>query len=152
MNDDAVAHRRHAAIGIPKDASLFIAPDLNAWHIALRITCDRGDLAGDQSRRAAGGIDIGEPNLAAIKAAALHEGGPLHKLGSPSWTGNDLALQILWSFDVGLIQHHDGGRVAPVDSGHHLDAPPLGYAVTDDKTVREAELCCLAGDELGGAP
>src|SRR6516165_11502920 len=131
---------------------LFIAPDLNARHIALSIAGDRGDLAGDESRRAAGRIDIGEPNLAPIKAAALHEGGPLHKLGPPSWTGNGLALQILWSLNVGLIEHHDRGRVASVDSGHHLDAHPFRYAIADHKTVCEAELRRLAGDELGGAP
>src|SRR5262252_10556799 len=92
MNDDAVAHSGDAAIGIPEDSSLLVTANLDARHIALGITGDRGDLAGDQSRRAAGGIDIGEPNLASIKAAALHEGGPLHKLSSPSWAGNGLAL------------------------------------------------------------
>ena len=92
MNDDAVAHRGDAAIGIPEDPSLLVAANLDARHQALGIPGDRGDLAGDQSRRAAGGIDIGEPNLASIKAAALHEGGPLHKLGSPSWAANGLAL------------------------------------------------------------
>ena len=92
MNDDAVAHSGDAAIGIPEDSSLLVTANLDARHIALGITGDRGDLAGDQSRRAAGGIDIGEPNLASIKAAALHEGGPLHKLSSPSWAANGLAL------------------------------------------------------------
>src|SRR5262245_61341185 len=67
--DDAVAHRGHAAVGIPEDARLLVTADLDARHIALRITSDGGHLPGDQRGRAAGGIDVGDANLARIEIA-----------------------------------------------------------------------------------
>src|SRR5262249_40119161 len=125
MDDYAVAHRRHAAIGIPKDASLFVAADLDTRHIALRVAGDGRDLPGDQSWRTSGGIDIGDANLAGIEAAALYESRPLLKLGCSRRDGNGLSLQIFRGLDIRLVQHHDRGRVAPEDSGDHLDAHPL---------------------------
>src|SRR5262249_58033660 len=92
MNNDAVAHRGDAAISIPEDPSLLVAANLDARHIALGIAGDRGDLAGDQSRRAAGGVDIDEAKLCPLKAPPFHPSGPLHKLGSPSCAPNGLAL------------------------------------------------------------
>src|SRR5712692_3604687 len=151
MDDDAVAHRGHAAIGVPQDTRLLVAADLDARHIALRIAGDGGNLPGDQCRRAAGGIDIDNANLAGIEAAALHEGGPLLKLGCSRGYGNGLSLEVFRRPDVRFIEDHDCGRIAPEDAGDHPDAHPLRHAGPDDKSIREAELRRLAGNELGSA-
>src|ERR1700730_4743058 len=77
MDDDAVADRRDAAIGIPEDSRLGAAADLHARDLTERVASDGGDLPGDQRRRAAGGIDVDDANLAGVETAAAHEGRPL---------------------------------------------------------------------------
>ena len=151
MDDDAVADRVDAAVGEPEHARLVVAADLHARHIALGEAGDGGDLPGDQRGRAASGIDVGDPDLAGIEAAALHESGPLLKLGRAGRDGNGFALEVLRRLDVGVREHDYRGRIAPVDAGDGPDAHALRDAVADHKAVRKSELRRLAGDELRGA-
>src|SRR5262249_11389231 len=57
MDDDTVAHRRHAAIRIPEDASLFVAADLDTRDVTLCVTGDGRDLSGNQRWGTSGRID-----------------------------------------------------------------------------------------------
>src|SRR5262249_6141396 len=125
MDNDAVAHCRHTAIGIPKNARLFVAADLDARHIALRVAGYGGNPSGDQSWRTFGRGDIGDADLAGIEPAAPFESPPLLELGCPPWYCNGFSLQVFRRLDIRVLQHHDRGRIAPEDSRDHLDAHPL---------------------------
>jgi hypothetical protein len=125
--------------------------DLDARHIALRIASDGGNLSGDQCRRAAGRINIGDADLAGIEAAALHEGGPLLKLGCSRGYGNGLSLEVFRGPDIRFIENHDCSWIAPENAGDHLDVHPLRHAGADDKTVGKAELRRFGGNELGAS-
>src|SRR5262249_8430824 len=103
MDDDAVAHRRHAAIRIPQDASLFVAARLFTLHVSLCVPGEGGYLSGNQRWGPSGRIDGGDANLARMEPAAFHEGGPLLKLGCPGRYGNDFSLQILRALDIRLL-------------------------------------------------
>src|SRR5262249_1912244 len=100
---DAVAHRRHAAIRIPEDASFFVAADLDTRDVTLCVTGDGADLYRNQRWGTSARLDVGGANLARIKDAPFHEGGSLLKLGCPGRYGNDFSLQIFRALNIRLL-------------------------------------------------
>src|SRR6185312_8401640 len=100
-------------------------------------------------RRAdAGRVDVDDADLVRIDAGAFYEGRPLLELRAARGHRHGSAFEVLERTDRRLVQHHDGGRVAPVDGADGLDRHALGDAVGDDETVRETDRRRLAGDEL----
>ena len=81
MNDDAVADRGDAAVGIPEDTRLGVATDFHAWDLTQRVAGNGRNLPRYQRRWAACGIDIDDTNFAGIEPATLDEGRPLLELG-----------------------------------------------------------------------
>src|SRR5262245_7327335 len=150
MNNDTVADRGHAAVGIPEYTRLRVAADFHAWDLTQRVAGNGRNLPRYQRRRAARGIDIDDADLAGIEPTTLDESRPLLELSRTGCNGNGLALKVLRRLDVGVGEDDDRSRIATIQSGDCHDTHAFRDTVPHDIAVREAKLRRLAGDELSG--
>src|SRR6516162_300215 len=109
MNDDTVADRDDAAVGIPEDTRLGVAADFHAWDLTQRVAGNSRNLPRDQRRWAACGIDIDDTKLAAVEPATPDEGRPWLEVVGPSRNGIVLPLKFLRRLEVGVGEDDDGG-------------------------------------------